>query len=76
MNRVLSSCGTRINATVKEEMDQGRVMTAREQKGSEWERRRFQPADLCDRERNRFSSVVPMLDVALQVDVNEFKDQI
>ena len=37
---------------------------------------RFQPADLCDRERDRFSSVVPKLDVTLQVDVNEFKDKV
>lgn len=37
---------------------------------------RFQPADLCDRERDRFSIVVPELDVALQVDVDEFKDQV
>jgi len=43
---------------------------------AEWARGGFQPADLCDRERNWFSGVVPMLDVPLQVDVNEFKDQI
>ena len=30
MNGVLSSCGTRTNATVKEEIHQGRAMIARE----------------------------------------------
>lgn len=39
-------------------------------------RRKFHPADLCDRERNRFSGVVPILDVAFQVDVDEFEDKV
>ena len=53
-----------MNATVQEEIHQRRVSSM------------FQPADLCDRERNRFSSVVALLNVALQVNVDEFKDQV
>ena len=63
-----------MDATVEEEIYQRRATAAREQRTSGVRRGMFQPANLCDRQRNRFSSVVPVLDVALQVDVNEFKD--
>ena len=50
--------------------------TVRERGMSGVGRRKFHPADLCDRERNRFSGVVPILDVAFQVDVDEFEDKV
>ena len=65
-----------MDATVGGEIYQRRAMTTREQGTSRVRKGRFQLPHLCDRERNRFSSVVPVFNVALQVDVDEFKDQI
>lgn len=65
-----------MDATAEEEMYQIRAMIIGEQKTGGVGGGRFRTADLCNRERNRFSSVVPMLDVAFQVDVNKFKDQV